>query len=376
MSHNNEENKTEDLDINQENINQKEQQPVSGSISEHEEKAVAVVIEKLNQPFEAFNTLSYLKEFYPDSDPVFALRAMQIIENSEQIQKNKTVIDIRVIKELLSKEYVNFNEKVLESLENCCITDFMLRKAVPEILKDIPDDHLNILDVGGGPTIYQHIPLMGVADSITHSEYLESNRNEIKKWREGISDFSWRSFFDTFQAYLKSHPNISKAATQEVQDRFRQMAQEENTILENQLRGKIRDILPVDVFREDLGMGENEKRFDLVNVGREGSAQIITSNFCVESATADNNEWKRGIENITSRVPQGGFLLMTAIRNANWYKVGDERMNAVPVNAENLSAELKQQGFEIRNISELIGSEQEVVGYDGMVFILAKRITN
>jgi hypothetical protein len=164
-------------------------------------------------------------------------------------------------------------------------------------------------------------------------------------------------------------------ATEEIQDRFKRMSLDETGVLENELREKIINILPVDVFREDLGMGGEEEKFDVVNVGREGSAELITSNFCIESATADHDLWQRGIENVTSKVPKDGFLLMTAIRNAKWYKVGDERMPAVPVNAESLSLELEKQGFEIRSISELVGSEQEVVGYDGMVFVLAKRIS-
>jgi hypothetical protein len=372
MPKDNEENEN---NISPEQVESSEKISISSSTDQEiEKKAARIAEQKLCEPFDAFNPISYLEEFYPELNPEFALRVMQTIERVEKVEAEKTVIDIQTIKELLEKESVNLGEKALESLENCAILYFMLRKAVPEILKDRPEDHLNILDVGGGPTIYQHIPLMGIANSITHSEYLGVNRQEIQSWKEGISDFDWKSFFSTFQLYLQTHPDIADSGTREVQERFKEMALEETSILEDKLREKIVGILPVNVFREDLGMEDNQKDFDVVNVGREGSVELITSNFCIESATANYALWQQGVENVTSKVPKGGFLLMTAIRNADWYKVGDEQMPAVPVNADNLSVELENQGLEIRNISELVGSDKGVVGYDGMVFVLAKRV--
>lgn len=358
-----------------EDINTLEKNP-SGNIIDYalEEKAIKVAEIELNEPFDSFDPVSYMKEFYAELNPVFALRVMEIIENSEQKEGTKTVIDIRTIQEIMKKESMDFGIKSLESLENCCINDFMLRKAVPEILKDRPEDHLKILDIGGGPTIYQHIPLMGITDSITHSEYLKANRDEINNWKDGKSNFNWKSFFATYKSYLETHPDISKNATQEVQDHFKEITSQEIEKTENQLREKIKNVLYVDVFRENLGMVEDDESFDLIKIGKEGSIGLITSNFCIESATDNHEFWERGIANVTAKVPKDGFLLMTAIRNASWYKVGDEQMPAVPVNAESLSVELKKQGFEIKIVSEIIGSEKEVVGYDGMVFVLAKRI--
>ncbi len=361
-----------------ENIPNKEGELVVGSsLLELEQKAIEVAGKILDEPFNAFDPVSYLKEFYPDLNPGSALQIMQIIEDNENKEETKTTTDIRIIRELFSNESTDLGEKSLESLENCCILDFMLRKAVPEILKDRPEDHLKILDIGGGPTIYQHIPLMGIADKITHSEYLSGNREEIKRWKEGTSSFDWKSFFSTYQLYLKSHPDIAGNANEEVQNRFKEMVSEETSVskLEDELRRKINDdILPCDVSREDLGMGNIEQAYDLINIGREGSAELITSNFCIESIKDSQEFWQSGIENVTSKVPKDGFFLMTAIRNATWYKVGEETMPAYPVNAENIRVELEKQGFEIKIMSELVGSEKEVIGYDGMVFVLAKRI--
>ncbi len=370
MSDNKEENKI-NFTENDENV-----ENISTTVSysqKLENEAIKLTEEILNDPFDEFDSISYLKEFYPNLNSEFALRAMQIIEETEKVEEEKILIDIRIVKELLKKENINFGEKALESLENCCINDFLLRKAVPEILKDRPEDHLKILDVGGGPTIYQHIPLMGIADSIIHSEYLKSNRDEIKNWKDGKSEFSWESFFVTYQEYLKNHNNIASSANEEVRNRFREIASGGINVLEDKLREKIVNILACDVSKKDLGMGSIEETYDLVNVGREGSVELITSNFCIESIKDSQEFWQTGMENIASRVPKDGFLLMTAIRNASWYKVGDERMPAFAVNAESISEKLRKEGFEIKIISELVGSEKDVVGYDGMVFVLAKR---
>jgi hypothetical protein len=333
-----------------------------------------------NDPFlEGFDPVAYLKEFYPALDSKISARVLEIISELHLEIKEGDIsrIDIRPIREMITREFGDSGEKTLESIENICIFRFMLQTAIPEILKQKPEDHLRILDVGGGPTIYQHILLMGISKpgSIFHTEYLDANRSEVERWISGASEFDWKSYFAFYQAYLARNPDVFLGATKEVQDRFRWMEKETPEALEAYLRTQIAAVLPVDVFREDLGIsGEHALQDpDVVHIGKEGSAQLVTSNFCIESATPSEEQWKKGIRNVAAQVPEGGFLLMTAIRNAKKYKVGLHEMPAVPVDAQKLSQTLREEGFHMLSISELIGSDLATVGYDGMVFVLAQR---
>ncbi len=374
--------KDQEIKLNkQEDQENKETQQSSVSLDqERNKRAIALGAEVMGEPGVAmagFVVISYLKEFYPELKPDLAIRIMEIVKSNERDVSGVTTTDIKGIKEDLEKNSIHLGEKALESLENCVILDFMLRKALPLILEAKPEDHLKILDVGGGPTIYQHIALMGIADSIVHAEFLSENREEVEKWKQGKSEFVWSSFLETFTSYLKEHPEISagEKTAEDVKDRFAKMSASSAQELEDILRDKVKEVISCDVFREDLGMGEDRVNSDLLNFGREGYGQLITSNFCIESATADRGLWEKGIKNVSKKVSENGFLMMTAIRNAKWYKVGYEKMDAVPISAHDLYAELEKNGFDIVTSSELVGSNQEEVGYDGMVFVLARKKT-
>lgn len=316
--------------------------------------------------FSGFDPVEYLRLYYPEIDPAQVNAISKAIRQSEQ----NGVVSLSLLKENLSQS--DAHEVGAETLENYCIYDFMLRRAIPRILQEIPDDHLHILDIGGGPTIYQHIPLIGIADSIVHAEYLEANRDELQSWKSGLSTFSWASYVQYCQEYFRSNAGQFSMATPDVQERLRSFAEQPEATAENDLRDRITQIIPVNAFVPDLGI-PTDIRPDVVNVSREGSIELMTSNFCIESATADPELWKQGIKNICDQVPAGKFLLMTAIRNAEHYTVGDKTMPAVPVNGESITVELRAQGFEILELQELTGSNKQSVGYDGMVFVLAKK---
>lgn len=345
----------------------------SGTTKTSDQIAAELVDEELKKPFDKFNPYSYLKEFYKEIDPTNFETISQAIMEIEENGGNSSVISLEKLKEFISNKGIDTNEEVTTTLENYAIYDFLFRKAIPQILKYRPDDHLKVLDVGGGPTIYQHLLINYISDSIIHSEYSSDNRAAIEDFLKNNSEFDWHSFTNLAQMYFKKYlPNIN--ANEEVMATLRSLSEETDPeVIEDRVRSLIKGVVPVDVFQEGLGL-ENRESYDLTSVSREGSVELCTSNFCVESATADRATWEEGMKNIGETIKPGGFLLMTAIRHATWYKVGDETMPAVSVDVTDITQNLIEQGFEIIESSELIGSDQKEVGYDGMVFILARKI--
>ena len=80
-------------------------------------------------------------------------------------------------------------------VENVFILDFQ-RKVAGEILRVFPEDHIHILDLGGGPTVYQHALASLSADRITHSDLLPQNLKEVQHWVDGASNaYDWDAYF-------------------------------------------------------------------------------------------------------------------------------------------------------------------------------------
>lgn len=347
---------------------------LSGS-QNSEPKAQEVIAEILENPFANFSSLDYLKKFYPEMDLEPASAVFAILEKV-QIESGRKVIDLGEITKSL-------NVGSLEALENICIYEFFLRTVLPALLEQWPEDHLKMLDIGAGPTVYQHIPLMGVADSIVHAEFLASNREEALRWKDKKSTHSWESYFALAHIYLRDNLAVFAKANPAVQEYIKSISQSTNLDAENILREKISAVVPCNAFKDGLGLPKNNYDPEVVCVSREASAalatgnfglaHVVTSNFCIESATSTLEQWKEGIKNIANQVSIDGFLLMTAIRNADWYEVGEEKVPAVPIDANMLEAQLEAEGLKILALTDLSGSDKEKVGYDGMVFVLAQR---
>ena len=323
---------------------------------------------------EKFDPRDYIQTYYPESiDTPLLLRVLQGMHGRHPSAN----IDIR---DLAANVDISH-----ETAENLLIFDFQ-RVVAKNVLKAFPRDHINVLDVGGGPTIYQHIAISLEAGSITHSEFLEQNRDEAQKW---VSDaegaYNWDAYLNLMQKMLQNDPeyqDILNQQTQSEEEQIRSHALQVKNIIESpditELKKYVRErlnghIVHGDVFQSDLGM-RNQNRYDVVNSSsRESSAEVITSNFTVESATGDRSVWERGMRNIMGKVKPGGFLALTAIRNAEWYKVGEEKMPAVKIDEGDITSICKEGGFQMQELRILKGSHKETVGYDGMIFVLARK---
>ncbi len=324
------------------------------------------------EAFEAdFDPGDYVALYYPEIDAAVFGEVSELIKSLEY--KENGVVQIEGGKLRIEMEKLFKGRKgSAELAENYCIYDFIMRCALKKMLELRPDDHFNVLDVGGGPTVYQHIPLASVSRRIVHSEYLASNRSFVDEWISG-GGYNWSSYVSCGQAGLSNFPDSYASASSEVKEKIDRLTSADVEEFSNHLRSVLTEVLPVDVFSPDLRQRETD--FDIVNVSKWGSVDLLTSHFCIESATADLEKWQAGIKNICNKVSNGGFLLMTAIRNAEWYQVGENRLPAVPVDAQIINIELEKNGFKILEETEMLNHDQKpVVGYDGMVFILAQKV--
>ncbi|MBI2011741.1 hypothetical protein HYS91_03155, partial [Candidatus Daviesbacteria bacterium] len=154
-----------------------------------------------------------------------------------------------------------------------------------------------MLEFSGGPTIYQLITASGKVKEIHFSDYLKNNLKEVKKWVKGHNErFNWQTFFENALA-LEGIENIN----------------EELTIREEILKKKIKKFLSCDAFQEDP-----------IHPKYRGYYDVISSNFVSESITNSKKAWKNIMKNITSMLKEGGILVITFLKDAEYYKIGDK----------------------------------------------------
>lgn len=323
-----------------------------------------------------FGPKDYIDNYYPEDFDIdkFIWSLGKIRKGFNENDK----VDITELAEITNMEH--------EAIENIAIFEFQ-RKISKQLLEAFPKDNIKVLDVGGGPTIYQHIAIALEAGNITHSEFLEQNRSEVTAWINNDKDcHNWDSYFSLIQKVLVDDEEYQDILDKQTKSDDREISENANRIkniinsksidaLKDKLKESLKKVVFGDVFENNLGLESTPDNFDLVNSSsREAAIEVITSNFTIESATGDKNKWQQGMINIMNRVGQGGFLSLSAIRNSTWYKVGEEKMPAVSVNESDLAKILEDNGFKIIELKSLEGSDSNKVGYDGMIFVLAQKI--
>lgn len=308
-----------------------------------------------------FDPCEYINMYYPAVDDI-----EKLLHIASLMHKNASGTYV-------IGEFADATGTAHEAIENVAIFDFY-RVVVEHLIEEFPRGNARILDIGGGPTIYQHIGLSLVADHIVHAEYLESNRKEVLCWlQQEEGAYVWDTYFELvcrlFQygdlmRILKHQFRKGDIATKQHARFVREILETSNIgDFKHRVREAIGDkVMHCDMLQSDLGLID-ATAFD-----------IVTSNFVAESAACTHEQWERGMENVLGFVAPKGYFVQTAIKNSNWYQVGNERLPAVPVDADMINRKCRAHGFRILYQKILEGSNVEAVGYDGMIFTLAKRV--
>lgn len=347
------------------------------------------------QFIEKFSPRTYIDTYF--SEKAFSIKSDRVLEIIGELYKMKgekekpgeiNFIDVNVLAErcgIIGKE-----EKI--DLEEIILYEFQL-KTIIHLLETYPQDQIEILDVGAGPTIYQDIIMCLTTNSITHSEFLEQNRVEAIKWLKGEKDsFNWDAYFTLIKTILKNNNdyrellgNLLKNPDENIQahaQKITKILDEENGIenFKKHLRDCIGDkVIPGNVFQPDLGLGDDFsiKQFDVINSSTSQRAkpiQVIMSNFGIESATDKHHEMELALTNIDNMIKPGGFFLATMLRNADSYKVGEHKLPATKTDEGIIIDILKNKlGYKIINCQVITGLDKENLGYDGDILIFAQK---
>jgi hypothetical protein len=326
---------------------------------------------------EVFSAQEYLRTYYPnDVDQEQFLGAINAVE--AEFDRSQGYFDVGP---LVAKTGLPH-----EMIENAALVAFFATVA-RHFLGAFPRGDAVILDVGGGPTIYQHIAFCLNASVIIHSDYLAANRTEVVNYLTNTKEaYLWETYITTIRRVLQGDRDYAALLGQEkasIDESIRTHAEEiehilsdeSSGLLEKKLKASVeKEVVYGDVFSDHFLSGpKNELRAILDRVTDHDFPDIVSAYFLVESATHDPQNWEKGMCNLIDGVVPGGYLVLTAIRHASWYRVGEKRVRTTPVDEYSIGKFLREHGIVVEELRVLTGSNQASHGYDGMVFVLGRK---
>jgi hypothetical protein len=204
-----------------------------------------------------------------------------------------------------------------------------------------------LLDFGGGPTIYPLISAATRVAEIHFSDYLETNLREVRRWLSGdATAFDW----DPFIRKALEFETGAACSDRDVAQRARR------------IRACVTRITRCDASRTPP--------LD----APQGSYDIVLSNFCAESATSDREQWQAYMANIGSLLKPGGALIVSALKGANQYAVGECSFAAVDISEDDLLETLEETGFPRKGIEiRSVPADRPSRDYAGLIMALAHK---
>ncbi|MEK7075722.1 MAG: guanitoxin biosynthesis pre-guanitoxin forming N-methyltransferase GntF [Patescibacteria group bacterium] len=199
-----------------------------------------------------------------------------------------------------------------------------------------------MLEVGGGPTIYQLICLSRLVDKICFTDFLIPNLHSVENWIRTGHDTRWLSYIRVALQYEQG-----KAPTNM-----------EMLLRERELKRKM-SLVRYDVLR-DRFFATAPKEYDLVS-----------SNFCIECISQSKVVWLQALRNISKRIAEGGCLVMTALRMASTYNIHGRILPATPIDETDVWKALRDLDFSNIKISsrDCLGKNE----YNGMIYVMAQK---
>ncbi|XP_029933889.1 phenylethanolamine N-methyltransferase [Myripristis murdjan] len=208
-----------------------------------------------------------------------------------------------------------------------------------------------LVDIGSGPTLYQVLSGCEVFSKVLLTDFLEVNRQELKRWLQGQGGDSidWTPYL---QHVCKLEGRRPSAWTEKAA----------------RLRLVVSDVLPIDVHRP-----QPLARDALPSAG----ADCLVSSFCLESVSPDFPAFKRALIHIQGLLRPGGHLLLIGALGESYYLGGPGiKIPVVPLDEAQVCASLKESGFTLIRLEVYVLPADMRVGVDdvsGVFFVKARK---
>ncbi|XP_005994093.1 phenylethanolamine N-methyltransferase [Latimeria chalumnae] len=204
-----------------------------------------------------------------------------------------------------------------------------------------------LMDIGSGPTIYQLLSACAHFDEIIMTDYLEVNREEIRKWLRADSDiFDWSPF-------IKHVCSIEGKG-------------EHWTEKEKRLREKVKRVIPIDIHQQ------NPLHPSILE-----PVDGLISSFCLEACSPDKESFEKALKNITGLLKPGGYFLMIGALDESFYLAGEAKLTVVPLNEIYVQECFTKFSYKVCDFKTYIMPPSLKIGVDdvrGIFFVQAQKI--
>ena len=182
-----------------------------------------------------------------------------------------------------------------------------------------------LLEFGGGPVIYSLISAAPYVASIVHSDYSESNLQEVRWWKDkSVQAHNWIPYF---HYVLQELEGIGTEST---------LRREED------LRAKLSHIVKCDVTRNDV--------LETTEFPME-SFDVISSCFCLEAVANTSAQYAVFIERLSRYLKPGGYILSLVSVEESWYKYGANRLTHLYITTEDVRAAYEKANLKVLETS-------------------------
>ncbi|XP_033728466.1 nicotinamide N-methyltransferase-like [Pecten maximus] len=201
-----------------------------------------------------------------------------------------------------------------------------------------------LLDVGTGPSIHTVISASNHVDEIFLSDYTSQNRQYLEKWRSGKID----------------HPKMMIDYVSSLDGRT--VTAEER---EKEIRQKVKGIVPIDVTsQQPLGSDYDGAPFD-----------IIVTSYCFEAAVSNVAEYKSCIENVSTLLKKGGYLVLAACLEGGLYQVGEYNYRTINISRKQIDSAMAETGYKTIAAEEIQGTavDAQLQDFSSYYFIVGSK---
>jgi hypothetical protein len=215
-----------------------------------------------------------------------------------------------------------------------------------EVFRELPRGAV-LLDFGGGPTLYPVISAAPRVSEIHFTDYLEANLAEVRRWLAAEPGaFDWNGFIRAALEIERGEPG----APADVERRAAL------------IRSRVTHLARCDASRTPP-LDYSHLPYD-----------VVLSNFCAESATADHAQWQSFVFNIASLLRPGGWLVLSALKGATHYSVGASCFPAVDIAEDDLAELLEECGFPRKQLElRSVPADRPTRDYQGLILALAQK---
>ena len=178
-----------------------------------------------------------------------------------------------------------------------------------------------LLEVGGGPVIWQLIPACPYVKEIVFTDYLEKCLKQVRLWRDkDPSAHNWGPFFEYVVGNLEGETGKDTAVQRE-----------------EDLRSK------VTVERCDLNQD------DVVDP-KLGTFDIISTSYCLACIAGNKKELEDYHVKLARRTTVGGYLLNITSIESSWYRLDNEEFKHVWVTCDDVKAMMEKAGYVVEMV--------------------------